>query len=64
MDRIEDASLLSQAHRIWLLEAIKGITTTFLIRNFVYNNYGEFDDMTGRQIEDVVEYIFDTHIEK
>ena len=64
-DRIEDASNLTQAHRIWLLNEIESITTMVLIRSFIADNgyYKKFGEMSGLHVDDVVEYVFHNHIE-
>ena len=65
-DRIEDASMLTQAHRIWLLNIIEGVTTTLLIREYTRNciNEEKHVDVKDLQIDEIVEYLFHNFIEK
>ena len=64
-DRIEDASILTQAHRVWLLDTIESITTMVLIRSFITNKgcQEKLVEMREHQVDDVVDYIFYNHIE-
>ena len=63
-DRIEDASDLTQANRIWLLNTIEGLTVTFLIRDYIMTNncYEELGDVKELHADEVVEYIFHNYI--
>ena len=64
-DRIEDGSELSQAHRIWLLDIIEGVTTMMLIRSFISEHSNEkLVDAKELSIDDVVEYVFHNYIKK
>ena len=64
-DRIEDASMLTQAHRMWLLNTIESVTTMVLIRSFITNTrcQEKFVEMRELHVDDVVDYIFYNHIE-
>ena len=64
-DRIEDASILTQAHRVWLLDTIESITTMVLIRSFITNKecQEKLVELREHQVDDVVDYIFYNHIE-
>ena len=63
-DRIEDASDLTQANRIWLLNTIDGLTVTFLIRDYIMTNncYEELGDVMELQVDEVVDYVFHNYI--
>ena len=64
-DRIEDASVLTQDHRVWLIDTIESVTTMFLIRSYISNTQSmeKLAEMRELQLDDIVDYIFYNHIE-
>ena len=62
-DSIEDANNLTQEHRIWLLDILETLTTTFYIRKSIANlNLEELDEYNNIYFMQVVEYVFEQYI--